>query len=485
MIQSSKSFTIMVTNNEAVDNFLKGKRSLAAYQFNQLIREIASLANKPPTQSTTSSSSSTNISASPSPPNSSPSPHVGLANSATPLPTSTTCDHNDPTSATASSNTTSSSGQLMKQELNSDEIAFNYAMVNLFTGCPQRASIIFADLIKRYPRNPRLWLRLSESMLATERAKMSEFDHVQQLTDPHSRDHLLKTKNKHILIKVNPNYCQLQIQQQYQLQRGTSSNFLATIKGYLERSLKLINEYNDISLLTDDVPNLPLNMQQTDNDHASSSSPSITSSSLLTDGTSLNENRTTKLSNQLSYVNPYKSISRSDLYHLKIKVQLNLAYICLCMGEPTKALNFTTQCLKSSPLGYERVLASLYHAEACILTSRIDEAIQFLNLEVLNMAKNLSQEHPSMSGDAKVIYGDEMQRQLKTGALTTVVTYNLSVAYAAKGEFNNAYKVLMRSIQPSKPNPIQITICLLYIQLQQGQLESAKRTILNNLPQFR
>lgn len=387
----------------------------------------------------------------------------------------------------------------MKQQQiqpNSDEIAFNYAMINLFTGCPQRASVIFNDLVKRYPRNPRLWLRLAESMLAAERSKMTEFEHIQQLAYPHSRDHLIKTKNKPILIKINPNYCQQQIQQQFQLQRGTPSNFLVTIKGYLQKSLELINEYNDISLLTDDIPNPPTNLQQltqpighsVTSSMASTSSPSMTNSSILTDGSSpvLSENQVPKLSQQLSYVNPYQSISRSDLYHLRNKVQLNLAYICLCMGEPAKALNYTSQCLKSSPSGYEKVLASLYHAEACILASRIDEAIQFLNLEVLNMAKSLSQEHPVVTGHSdRSVHGADLQNQLKTGALATVVTYNLSVAYAAKGEFSNAYKILMRTVQPTKPNPMQIIICLLYIQLQQGQLESAKRTILNNLPQFR
>lgn len=465
----------MVTNNEAVDNFLQGRRNLAAYQFSQLIKDMACV-NSNQSQASTSSSSSANISASSTPSTSSPSPLVspfGLAGLA------------QPTSTSGEENTSSTSNcQAVKQEINSDEIAFNYAMVNLFTGCPRRASAIFSDLVKRYPRNPRLWLRLAESMLAAERAKLNEFEHIQQLTDPHSRDHLFKTKNKHILIKVNPSYCRQQIQQQIQSQRGTPSNFLITVKGYLERSLMLINEYNDMSLLTDDVPNA----QQIDMAITSPGSTPVTSSSMLSDvaSSAARENCVTKLSQQLSFSNPYKSISRSDLYHLKNKVQLNLAYVCLCMGEPNKALIYTTQCLESSPLGYERVLANLYHAEACILASRIDEAIQFLNLEILNMAKNLSYDHPSLSGDSKrIIYGDEMKHQLKTGALTTVVTYNLSVAYAARGEFNNAHKILMRSIQPSKPNPMQITICLLYIQLQQGQLESAKRTILNNLPQFR
>lgn len=443
----------MVTNNEAVDNFLNGKRNLAAYQFSQLIRETTLNSSSP-----ASSPSSSSFSYSP--------------------PSSTSTNY--------------------------DEIAFNYAMINLFTGCPQRASVIFSDLVKRYPRNPRLWLRLAESMLAAERAKMSEFEHIQQLSYPHSRDHLVKTKNKPILIKINPNYCQQQIQQQFQLQRKTASNFLVTIKGYLQKSLELINEYNDISLITDDIPNPPMNIQHhqqqqlqqqsqpigdaVSSSMASSSSPSVTSTSMLNHSSSssiIETQQFSKLSQQLSYANPYQSISRSDLYHLRNKVQLNLAYICLCMGEPVKALNYTSQCLNSS-LGYEKVLAHLYHAEACILASRIDEAIQFLSLEVLNMAQNLSQEHQVITGDTKgVVYGEEMQRQLENNAPATVVTYNLSVAYAAKGEFSNAYKILMRSVQPTKPNPMQIIICLLYIQLQQGQLDSAKRTILNNLPQFR
>lgn len=443
----------MVTNNEAVDNFLNGKRNLAAYQFSQLIKETTQITSSSPTSSPSSSSSSCS-------------------------PTSTTTNY--------------------------DEIAFNYAMINLFTGCPQRASVIFSDLVKRYPRNPRLWLRLAESMLAAERAKMSEFEHIQQLAYPHSRDHVVKTKNKPILIKINPSYCQQQIHQQFQLQRKTASNFLVTIKGYLQKSLELINEYNDISLLTDDIPNPPMNIQhhqQQQQQHqpqqssntvsssmAPSSSPSVTSTSILNHSASpslVETQQSPKLSLQLSYANPYQSISRSDLYHLRNKVQLNLAYICLCMGEPVKALTYTTQCLNSS-LGYEKVLAHLYHAEACILASRIDEAIQYLSLEVLNMAKSLSQEHPVITGDTKgVVYGEEMQRQLENDAPATVVTYNLSVAYAAKGEFSNAHKILSRSFQPTKPSPMQIIICLLYIQLQQGQLDSAKKTILSNLPQFR
>ena len=471
----------MITNNEAVENFLNGKRNLAAYQFSQLIREITL-------------------------PNTDTISNLSLTATATTQTASSSGDQAD--TETTFANSTTSTNTQAKQQLNSDEIAFNYAMVNLFTGCPQRASIIFSDLVKRYPRNPRLWLRLAESMLAAERAKMSEFEHIQQLSYPHSRDHLIKTKNKPILVKINPNYCQQQMQQQFQTQRGTQSNFLVTIKGYLQKSLDLINEYNDISLLTDDIPNDPLDTvdQQQASQMLGSGGVDGGSSigspfSTTNESISANNNKSSssqaqatnkpalpsmKLSKQLSYANPYKSISRSALYHLRNKVQLNLAYICLCMGEPVKALNFTTQCLRSSPQGYEKVLASLYHAEACILASRIDEAIQFLNLEILNMAKSLSQDHPLVIGDTKrTVYGDEMQHQFDSGALATVVTYNLGVAYAAKGEFNNAQKILMRCIQPTKPNPMQVIICLLYTQLQQGQLESAKRTILSNLPQFR
>lgn len=471
----------MVTNNEAVENFLNGKRNLAAYQFSQLIKETISPSSSSATnsgagQATNSSYSSLrnqNFFLNPTNSNNS----IGSESS----------ERNDLSNINLTNNQESTSFASAKrtapqQQPNSDEIAFNYAMVNLFTGCPQRASIIFSDLVKRYPRNPRLWLRLAESMLAAERAKMSEFEHIQQLAYPHTRDHLIKTKNKHILIKVNPNYCQQQIQQQLQLQRETPSNFLVTIKGHLQKALELINEYNDISLLTDDIPNPPT--QQSSNQHnLSATSASVLS---LTDNSSMMDHQSSRLSQQLSYANPYQSISRSDLYHLKNKVQLNLAYVCLCMGEPVKALSYTTPCLKSSPQGYEKVSANLYHAEACILASRIDEAIQFLNLEVLNMAKSLSLELSMMNNSSKrVVYGEDMHRQLESSSLATVVTYNLSVAYAAKGEFSNAYKILQRSVQPNKPTPMQMMICLLYIQLQQGQLESAKRTILTNLPQFR
>lgn len=472
----------MVTNNEAVENFLNGKRNLAAYQFSQLIKE-------------TTLSSSTNDDSTPSLTNSNNTNSIGndTANNLANLADISSLTHTNTSNQTTSTAT--------KQNLNSDEIAFNYAMVNLFTGCPQRASVIFSDLVKRYPRNPRLWLRLAESMLAAERSKMSDFEHIQQLAYPHSRDHLIKTKNKPILIKINPNYCQQLIQQQFHTQRRTPSNFLVTIKGYLQKSLDLINEYNDISLLADNIQQ----QTQTSSSHligssslSSTSSPSITavtnssmlakssSPSLLDSQAATSMQNNARLSQQLSYDNPYQSIRRSALYHLKNKVQLNLAYISLCMGEPAKALSYTTQCLKSSPQGYEKVLASLYHAEACILASRIDEAIQFLNLEILNMAKSLSRDHLlNVDNTKRVVYGDDMQNQFDSGALATVVTYNLSVAYAAKGEFNNAQKILMRCIQPTKPNPMQVIICLLYIQLQQGQLESAKRTILSNLPQFR
>lgn len=468
----------MVTENEAVENFLNGKRNLAAYQFCQLVQKESSIINK-------SSPNDTSRGSTPS----SPSHGAESTNSASPT-----------------------ANPRNNQKLNSDEVAFNYAMINLFTGCPQRASMIFSDLVKRYPRNPRLWLRLAESMLATARAKLTEFEHIQQLANPDSRDHLIKSKNKPILVKINPNYCQQQIQQQFQLQRKAPANILLTIKGYLQTSLDLVNEYNDISLLTDDVPNPPMEVQQhqnqseqtqsqqtqqpgasmspnislTNNGNDSTSSPNLDTNPMNNSNYDTSNQTPAKLSHQLSYANPYQSISRSGLYHLRNKVYLNLAYVCLCMGDPKKALEYTTQCLKFSPLGYEKILANLYHAEACILTSRVDEAIQFLNLEIINMAKSLYYEHPVMTGETKrVVYGDDMRRQVESGALATVITYNLSVALAAKGEFQTAHKVLLRSVQPSGTNPMQIIICLLYIQLQQGKLDEAKKIILSNLPQFR
>lgn len=433
----------MITSNEAVDNFLNGKRNLAAFQFCQLVKE---------------------------------------------------------------SNQSRSKASAKRKNHNEDELAFNYAMVNLFTGCPRRASIIFSDLLKRYPRNPRLWLRLAESMLAAERMRLSEFEHSQQLARPHSRDHLIKTKNRPILIKINPNYCPQQLLLQQQTQTSSSrlpANFLVSVKSYLQKSLDLINEYNDISLLNDDIPQQqqqqqPKLHQQNQNSRQnlateSQSSTESGNNSILQPSGSIapktnlsSNNNSSKLSQQLSYANPYKSISRSALYHLRNKVQLNLAYVCLCMGEPVKALSYTTLCLRSCPQGYEKVMASLYHAEACILASRIDEAILHLNLEILNMAKSLSQDHPLVMGNTKrIVYGDEMQHQCDGGTLATIITYNLSVAYAAKGEFANAERILGRCIQATKPNPMQLIICLLYVQLQQGQVEIAKRTILSSLPQFR
>lgn len=475
----------MVTNNEAVENFLNGKRNLAAYQFSQLIKEtinspaaaLISAANcgsgLTSTTNSSSSYSSLRINNFLSSNLTSGNNNIGSDSSSSSAAAAAAANDLSNSSANNLINNQESSTKRNPRP-NNDEIAFNYAMVNLFTGCPQRASIIFSDLVKRYPRNPRLWLRLAESMLAAERAKMSEFEHIQQLAYPHTRDHLIKTKNKHILIKVNPNYCQQQIQQQLQLQRETPSNFLVTIKGHLQRALELINEYNDISLLTDDIPNPPMNSTQQSMHTHTSSNPSMM------------DPQSTELSQQLSYANPYQSISRSDLYHLKNKVQLNLAYICLCMGEPNKALSYTTPCLKSSPQGYEKVSANLYHAEACILASRIDEAIQFLNLEVLNMAKSLSQELSMMNNSNKrVVYGEDMHQQLKSGALATVVTYNMSVAYAAKGEFSYAQRILQKSVQQNKSSPMQMMICQLYIQLQQNEFEQAKKTILTNLPQFR
>jgi len=478
----------MVTNNEAVDNFLNGKRSLSALKFCQLIREtnndnkhkqaVTNVNGDNLTMTNTSNISDESVTR-------------NLSN----LSIESSFSASNPISASAKVNDNLPADVTKKRHINGDEVAFNYAMVNLFTGCPRRASIIFTDLLKRYPRNPCLWLRLAESMLAAERARLSEFEHIQQLASPHSRDHLIKPKNKPILIKINPNYCPQQLLMQQHSQNPSNrlpANFLVTIRSYLQKSLDLINEYNDISLLNDDIPQ---KQKQTSSAHQQQSSMNEANTILLPSGSlipkvvSQNDNssrQSSKLSQRLSYSNPYKSISRSALYHLRNKVQLNLAYISLCMGEPVKALTYTTLCLKSSPQGYEKVMASLYHAEACILASRIDEAIQFLNLELLNMAKSLTLNHDLGPGDAKrVVYADDMQHQFDRGALATIITYNLSVAYAAKGEFDNAHKILMRCIRPTKPNPMQLTICLLYVQLQQGQVEAAKKTILSSLPQFR
>lgn len=384
-----------LANDQAVENFLNGKRNLAAYQFSELVRSFVKSNN--------------------------------------PI-------HNE----------------------TADTTAFNYAIVNLFTGCPQRALVIFKDLVKRYPKNPRLWLRLAESMLASELAKLDKFEHIEQPSTGDMCKLLLKTNNTPIFIKVNPNYTQQFMQQhnQHLSNSATPANLLSTVLAQLKQASNLINEY-DIS--------------------------------------SFNEDTHTQLSSsKLSFASPYESISRSDICNLKIKVHLNMSYVHLCMNNPTQALEHSTICLNLLPSGHDKVLANLYHAEACVLLGRVEEAIQFLNIEILNSANSLSENHPVLNNSnsnkaimsmarqsRRVVFGDDLKQQLESKAPATVLRYNLSVAYATKGNIKKATELLMKFVDPNKPNQMKILIFLLYLQLQQGQVESAKKTILNNLPQFR
>ena len=151
-------------------------------------------------------------------------------------------------------------------------------------------------------------------------------------------------------------------------------------------------------------------------------------------------------------------------------------------------------CHKSISFPFFRLLGHLYSAEALILSNKISEAIEHLNPSLI---QDVSVAFPANSEPEKKDRDDEREgasqataplrawSPTKLGTARAVMEYNLSVAFAIRGEYEKAGETLKGVYNSRGPNcevPAHVMMLVMYLELQLGKFHRILHKFKNVVP---
>lgn len=184
--------------------------------------------------------------------------------------------------------------------------------------------------------------------------------------------------------------------------------------------------------------------------------------------------------NSSSQTSPVKMVYQIPRqYLLRGSILINSAYVALCLSNPVAALEFCEKLLDFNangilPSGY-KMLAHLYAAEALMQLNRISDATDHLdpsNIQDISF-NDIAESTDESPGGIKKNLTDSMQ------AAKTVFQFNLIVAFALRGELENAETLLEKLWSENRDRDkfgihLQMLSLRMYIQLSKGNVDRCR-----------
>ncbi|KAF7994310.1 hypothetical protein HCN44_003400 [Aphidius gifuensis] len=166
-----------------------------------------------------------------------------------------------------------------------------------------------------------------------------------------------------------------------------------------------------------------------------------------------------------------------EVMNLKIAILAASSYVSLCLGDYTVAFEHAKTLLKIEKIpGAYKLLGNLYAAECLILMDKINDAIDYLNIQDLfdlDLSIDMLDVDSEQNNDCNVnVFAFKHKwfpRSLRTA--NAVMRYNLAVAYAIRGELDKSGETLKQVYMSKGPDcdvPIHVIMLALYIELQLG-----------------
>jgi len=172
------------------------------------------------------------------------------------------------------------------------------------------------------------------------------------------------------------------------------------------------------------------------------------------------------------------SLTWRELKQLRVAILAAQAYACLGLGDFLSAGVYSESLLSLvSPAGGGwSLLGHLYLAESLILSDRVGEAIKHLDPKlfsdpVFNLESGNANTSDQISSQPSCCFPSCVGQALES------VEYNLCVALSIKGDFAKAAQ-LSDNLYKEGEAPIQVVLLVLYLCLQQGQGDKARRIVL-------
>ncbi|RZF43999.1 hypothetical protein LSTR_LSTR007271 [Laodelphax striatellus] len=156
--------------------------------------------------------------------------------------------------------------------------------------------------------------------------------------------------------------------------------------------------------------------------------------------------------------------------HLRAAILAASAYVALGLGDPVLALEHANALLAAAPSPVHKFLGHVYAGEALVLLDRIPEAIDQLNPELC----------PDITGDwHKPLRAWYPQ---STDTARSVLQYNMAVALAISGEYEKAGDLLKQVwLLRAKNNvPIHVIALAMYVELLLGHADVARTIVKQN-----
>ncbi|CAG0924725.1 unnamed protein product, partial [Notodromas monacha] len=202
---------------------------------------------------------------------------------------------------------------------------------------------------------------------------------------------------------------------------------------------------------------------------------------------------------------PGPTFKPREAFHLRCSVLIAAAYVNLRLFNSRQTLEYTKELLQCEPYLSitHRLLAHSYTAEALVMEDRISEAISHLVADDVgsDFGAHLHGRNPFDNPEpasTQTTAGNIQQSQAlkhtrkwfpnNASTAKVLVQYNLTVAYAFRGELEKAGEALKQLSKFKEPNaeiPIQAMLMALYIQVQLGNTDTARKIIKQHCPQYR
>lgn len=347
------------------------------------------------------------------------------------------------------------------------ELLFNLGLQLLHGHKPLAAFDCLVEAIQVYPTNLRLWLRLAECCIMAH--KMDNVGQSRTQDSPKNVVQGVVGIGAHRKIVLSSNLTNKTTSSEVQ----SSAMPMPTLE-FASHCLK-----NALLLLQEDTPE----------------QGSLSGSFASDDGDGLLPGVAEVGTDQCINCLPSNPIRGQEIINLRIAVLVASSYVALCLGDVVMSLHYAETLLSHPKLpGVYKLLGHLYAGESLILLDRISDAIQHFSPDLMKdvpLTMNACEKDEKEKSTLEALQERVMEAWYPNSASVarTIMQYNLTVAFALRGEYEKANEALQQmgvvQAHSSSEAPLQAVMLFMYLQLQQGYVEATKNIIKQYIPQLK
>ncbi|XP_039475212.1 CCR4-NOT transcription complex subunit 10 isoform X3 [Oreochromis aureus] len=350
------------------------------------------------------------------------------------------------------------------------ELLYNCGIQLLHIGRPLAAFECLMEAVQVYHFNPRLWLRLAECCISTNKGGSEQESKGLPCKKGIVQSVVGQGYHRKIILASQSMQNTMYSEGQSAAIPVASMEFAAIC---LRNALLLLPEHQQQELKTEN------------SSKNSSQSGSTESGSENSDACSGKGQDADKF---LSAA-PSSPLRKQEVENLRCSILACSSYVALALGDNLIALNHAEKLLHQTKLsGSLKFLGHLYAAEALISLDRISDAIAHLNPEnVSDVSVGMLMNEQDQGSDK----GDEPVESWKQTPLCypssvtsarAMMLFNLGSAYCLRSEYDKARKCLTQaaSMMNSKEIPPEAILLGVYLELQNGNTQLALQIIKRN-----